>query len=542
MMCGPHATGKQVPVVSPTDMDFKTLEKRFRIIEATEIGPKLQEAYIAEMLAFLKADSCYIVQERDEWTATVPFSSSPIKTSSLLNPAQLNDLTQSTPFFFDQNFVPRRALKGILGNFKQVAGFRLTNYTFKGWILIGWEMPSDDSVDDIEDALYRFSDKVLISSLSLQRIALEQQYRFLFGIVPQAVILINEDEETSWVNQAAVELLNLEPGELRPSPANLSVGMMQLRNRAQNLDEINQTASKFIHDPNFSIKEWIWTFSDRILSVLTRPIFSPYFKGRIWLFNDVTELYQKNQQLFEANREIENLISVIAHDLKSPLSTLSFVFSFLPMNGPLNDEQTENIEYGQKTIKRGLNLIDSIVYFNRLITSNLPINRQDIELDDLIAVIVDGFAAQAYQKDIRIHVRNLERPVILHTDPESLVRILDNLISNALKFSPFGRNVYVQTALRGQQLTLSVQDEGPGITPADQEKLFKRFQRLSAQPTNNEGSSGLGLSIVKALAEKLGATIEVDSTVNIGTTFRLVFPAEYVHLSDQLASKNPNTL
>lgn len=178
-------------------MDFKTLEKRFRTIEAKEIGPKLQEAYITEMLAFLKADCCYIVQERDEWTATIPFSSSPTKTTVLLNPAQLNDLTQATPFFFDQNFVPRRALKGILGNFKQVAVFRLTNYTFKGWILIGWEKPTDDLVEDIEDALYRFSDKILISSLSLQRIALEQQYRFLFGIVPQAVVLINEDEETS---------------------------------------------------------------------------------------------------------------------------------------------------------------------------------------------------------------------------------------------------------------------------------------------------------------------------------------------------------
>lgn len=523
-------------------MDFKTLEKRFRTIEAKEIGPKLQEAYITEMLAFLKADCCYIVQERDEWTATIPFSSSPTKTTVLLNPAQLNDLTQATPFFFDQNFVPRRALKGILGNFKQVAVFRLTNYTFKGWILIGWEKPTDDLVEDIEDALYRFSDKILISSLSLQRIALEQQYRFLFGIVPQAVVLINEDEETSWVNQAAIELLNLEPGELRPSPANLSVGMMQLRSQALNLDEINQTASKFIHDPNFSIKEWIWTFSDRILSVLTRPIFSPYFKGRIWLFNDVTELYQKNQQLSDANREIENLISVIAHDLKSPLSTLSFVFSFLPMNGPLNEEQTENIEYGQKTIKRGLNLIDSIVYFNRLITSNQPINREDIELEELIAVIVDGFTAQAHQKDIHIHIRHSERPIVLYTDPESLIRILDNLISNALKFSPFGRNVYIQTELLDKKLTISVQDEGPGITPADQEKLFKRFQRLSAQPTNNEGSSGLGLSIVKALTEKLGATIEVDSTVTIGTTFRLIFPAEYVRLSNQLASKNPNAL
>jgi signal transduction histidine kinase len=274
-----------------------------------------------------------------------------------------------------------------------------------------------------------------------------------------------------------------------------------------------------------------------VLSVLTQPIFSPYFKGRIWLFNDVTELYHKNQQLADAQREIENLISVIAHDLKSPLATLSFVFHFLPMNGPLNEEQNESIEHGQKTIKRGLNLIDSIVYFNQLITSSQPVAMRNIALDDLLKTLVDGFSAQAHQKNITLHVRNNHPPILLHSDPDSLSRILDNLISNALKFSPFGRHVYLETELRDHQLLIAVRDEGPGITPDDRVKLFKRFQRLSAQPTNDEGSSGLGLSIVKALTEKIGATIEVDSIVNAGTTFRLVFPSQYVLAGNQKTAK-----
>ncbi|MCK8491276.1 MULTISPECIES: sensor histidine kinase [Spirosoma] len=518
-------------------MDFKVLERRFRAIEATEIGPKLVEAYIAETLAFLGADDCFILQERDEWTATVQFTGSSKINSASFNPAQLIDLTRETCFFLESDFTPRRALKALLGGYRQVAGFRLNNYSVKGWALIVWTEPNDLPAEDVEDVLYRFSDKILITSLSLQRIALEQQYRFIFGIVPQAIVLVNEEDETSWVNQAAIELLDLEQGDLRPSPASLSIGMLKLRNQALNLDAINHTAAEFIRDSNFSIKEWLWIFSDKILSILTRPIFSPYFKGRIWLFNDVTELYQKNQQLSEANREIENLISVIAHDLKSPLATLSFIFNFLPMHGPLNEEQNENIEYGQKTIKRGLNLIDSIVYFNKLISSNLPVQMEDVELDDLISVIVEGFSAQAYQKEITLHTRRVEQPVLLHTDPESLVRILDNLVSNALKFSPFGRNIYVETDMRDDQLTISVRDEGPGISDQDRTKLFKRFQRLSAQPTNNEGSSGLGLSIVKALTDKLGATIEVDSTVNVGTTFRLVFPITFVRVSDQITAQ-----
>ncbi|SFF24033.1 sensor histidine kinase [Spirosoma endophyticum] len=512
-------------------IDFNGLEKRFRAIEETEIGPKLLEAYASELLLFLGPEVCYVIQEREEWTATVLYATRPDRGSAHVNPAQFNDLTGTNSFFFELNFVPRRSLKALLGDYLSVAGLRISNYTFKGWIVVGWPKLPIFSREEIENVLYRFGDKVLICTLSFQQIALDQQYRFLFGVVPQAVVLLNEAEDINWINQSALDLLNLEAGNLRPSSASLAAGMLQLRNRALNQDAINQTASELINNPAFVTKEWIWTFSEKVLSVFTKPIFSPYFKGRIWLFNDVTELYRKHQQLSDANQEIENLISVIAHDLKSPLSTISFVFSFLPMIGLLNDEQNESIEHGQKTIKRGLHLIDSIVGFNSLATQTLVM--EDIELDFLIDTVVDSFSAQAYQKEISLHIERTHPPLILHSDPKSLVRILDNLISNALKFSPFGQRVHIHTELINHQLRLAIKDEGPGISPDDQAKLFKRFQRLSAQPTNNEGSSGLGLSIVKSLTEKLGASIEVESSMHVGTTFRVVFPAEFVRLGHQ---------
>ncbi|GAB4044083.1 sensor histidine kinase [Spirosoma jeollabukense] len=514
-------------------IDFNRLEKRFRVIEETEIGPNLLEAYASELLLFLGAEVCYLIQEREEWTATVLHSTRPDLASAHINPDQFNDLTRSASFFFEPNFVPRRSLKALLGDYSSVAGLRLSNYTFKGWIVVGWPRLPAFSREEVENILYRFGDKVLICTLSFQQIALDQQYRFLFGVVPQAIVLLNEAEDINWINQSALELMNLEPGNLRPSSASLAAGMLQLRNRALNKDAIDQTASELINNSSFVTKEWIWTFPEKVLSVFTKPIFSPYFKGRIWLFNDVTELYRKHQQLSDANQEIENLISVIAHDLKSPLSTISFIFSFLPMIGSLNDEQNESIEHGQKTIKRGLNLIDGIVYFNSLATSDQALEMEDIELDRLIDTVVDSFSAQAYQKEISLHIERTHPPLILHSDPKSLVRILDNLISNALKFSPFGRRVYVHTELVNHQLTMAIKDEGPGISPDDQVKLFKRFQRLSAQPTNNEGSSGLGLSIVKSLTEKLGASIEVESVMHVGTTFRVVFPAEFVRLGHQ---------
>lgn len=514
-------------------IDLANLEKRLRVISQSGLSPTLLPAYVCELLPVLSADGGYLIQERDEWTASVLYSTNTVLALTHFNPDQVNHLTQLSPFFWEPNFIARRSLKGLVGHYSHIAGLRLSTTSFKGWLIVGWRQKSEICVEEVEHVLYRIGDKVLLCTLSYQQIALDQQYQFLFGVVPQAVVLINEAENTNWINQAAQALLNLKASGLRTSTASLSAGMLQLRNQALNKETINQTASELIHNPTFVSKEWIWTFPDKVLSVFTKPILSTYFKGRIWLFTDVTEFYSKHQQLAEAHQEIENLLSVIAHDLKSPLSTISFVFSFLPMIGPLNAEQNESIEHGQKTIRRGLDLIDSIVYFNKLASATDSLETEDIELTSFIQTLVDSFAAQAYQKEISICVEHTHPPILLHTDPKSLARILDNLVSNALKFSPFGRRIYVQTALTEQHLSIGVQDEGPGISAEDRLKLFKRFQRLSAQPTNNEGSSGLGLSIVNVLTQNLGATIEVASTLQQGTTFQVQFPRALIRLSQQ---------
>ncbi|WP_019988302.1 sensor histidine kinase [Rudanella lutea] len=525
-------------------MDW-SLFNRFQEVASHEIGPRLLPALAEVIVDYLQADGCCIVQERDESMAA-PLLEYPTASGAILfDPEQLGSLTQEKPFFFQDHFTARRPLRPLLGKFGQIAGLRLDNYSLKGWIVIGWCTPRSLDGIPLEASLQLFADKVLVNYLSLQRIALEQQYRFLFATVPQAIVRINENDNTSWVNQAALDLLQLEPDNLYPSAAEVSQGMMRLRSEAINQQEVNRRAGELIQNPNAEISNWLWAFPDRALSVLSRPIRSPYFNGRIWLFNDVSELYRSNQQLADqqnellskndqlqaANREIESLISVIAHDLKSPLATLSFVLNFITMSGELNEQQLENVQYGQKTVTKGMNLIESIVYYNRLISRDEDVQLMEVELNDLLAIVVDGFRGAAMQKNIELALNTTASSPILRTDPESLVRVLDNLISNALKFSDFGKKVQIDAYVHHESLIVSVQDQGPGISPEDRPKLFKRFQRLTAQPTNNENSSGLGLSIVKALTEKIGAQIAVESELGQGTTFQIVFPAHLFNLS-----------
>jgi two-component system sensor histidine kinase/response regulator len=110
-------------------------------------------------------------------------------------------------------------------------------------------------------------------------------------------------------------------------------------------------------------------------------------------------------------------------------------------------------------------------------------------------------------------------------DRAAILQILDNLISNALKYSPPKTTVHVHTLPEREHVVVSVRDEGPGINEEDQKKLFQKFSRLSARPTGGESSTGLGLAIVKRLAEAMSGTVQCHSVPGSGATFSLRLPA-----------------
>jgi signal transduction histidine kinase len=111
-------------------------------------------------------------------------------------------------------------------------------------------------------------------------------------------------------------------------------------------------------------------------------------------------------------------------------------------------------------------------------------------------------------------------------DADRMRQVVDNLLSNAIKFSPSGSVVNVTCGQAGRILDITVTDQGPGIPSEDLDRLFDTFEKLSAQPTGGEKSTGLGLSIVKNIVDAHGGEIEVDSEVGRGTTFIVHLPVE----------------
>ncbi|MCS7018981.1 MAG: ATP-binding protein [Cytophagales bacterium] len=238
------------------------------------------------------------------------------------------------------------------------------------------------------------------------------------------------------------------------------------------------------------------------------------------------EIARKNMRLEELNNEKNSLMDIVAHDLKSPLSKVVNIAQLLPVVGELNEEQRNYVNIIRKSALEGTRFIEDLLNINAIEQGQLlAITPEKISLPVFLPELLRNFRNQADAKSIRLHFQNKADDAVISTDREYLKRIMENLISNAIKFSPSGGNVYVKVKDADMHLHISVQDEGPGISQEDQKYMFKKFQRLSARPTGREGSTGLGLAIVKLLTERLGGQIVVNSTESSkGAEFIVMLP------------------
>jgi len=231
-----------------------------------------------------------------------------------------------------------------------------------------------------------------------------------------------------------------------------------------------------------------------------------------------------NKKLQELNLEKNNLISIVAHDIRAPLQRIKGILSIMQMtNDNLTDEQKDLLNQAIKITEQSNEMVTELLYVNSLEEKTENLILRPVNLVDVLQELSESYKEQAQSKAISLEFEHKEKEIMILAETLYVNRIFDNLISNAIKFSHSGSNVRIYAQTKGRHAYASVRDEGQGIAPEDRERLFQKFQRLSAKPTAGENSTGLGLAIVKRLTEKLGASIEVDSSVGKGTTFTVIF-------------------
>jgi signal transduction histidine kinase/ligand-binding sensor domain-containing protein len=237
------------------------------------------------------------------------------------------------------------------------------------------------------------------------------------------------------------------------------------------------------------------------------------------------ELEQKNQKLVDLNQEKNSLIGIVAHDLRSPLATVMSGLQVVKMDPEMSRQQINDIHVMMEDyIKRQLDMISRILDLESFEAGKITLNPEQTDLNVVASRMVEQLTTLANKKQISLLVETEATPAVARVDPDYTDQIIDNLISNAIKFSPPGTTTTIYTGKDETNVWIGVRDEGPGLTRDDRKKLFNKFQKLSARPTGGEKSTGLGLSIAKRLVEAMGGEIRVDSEPGKGAAFTVIFP------------------
>lgn len=239
-------------------------------------------------------------------------------------------------------------------------------------------------------------------------------------------------------------------------------------------------------------------------------------------------VYQKRKevtkQLEDLNTDKNHFIGVVSHDLRSPLNSVMVLSEFMKDDPEMVDADTAR-EYGSIIYNSTLqmqHLLNNMLDVNKIESQSAKISTKELSIEPILKSAYTTLSVLGKEKDINTTLEIDGSLTNIMGDENAIYRILENLVNNAFKFSSKESCVKITAREVGTQVEIAVADQGPGLTELDKTKLFKKFEKLSASPTANEKSTGLGLYIVKNLVQQMEGTILVESEQGKGTTFKVL--------------------
>lgn len=240
-----------------------------------------------------------------------------------------------------------------------------------------------------------------------------------------------------------------------------------------------------------------------------------------------TRLEWVRRRLVRTERERRQFVGQVSHELKTPLSAIREGTSLLADQsfGRLGEQQREVIGIIESNITRLQEQIENLLRFNRLQARPEPARRRGVVLDELVDRVLDSHRLSIEAEGVRIR-RGRNPDVRLNADPDMLATAIDNLVSNALKFSQPGGTIAVEVERRDEQALIRVADRGPGVPVADRGRLFEPFYRGSSPHSQSRPGSGLGLAICRELARAHGGEVRLVERAGWSTVFVIELPVD----------------
>ena len=216
------------------------------------------------------------------------------------------------------------------------------------------------------------------------------------------------------------------------------------------------------------------------------------------------------------------MMSVVAHDLKSPLNQINGLANVIKLDDEnLNITQKDCLDNIDTASSRLSEMVNKILDGRSLEKREHSLQIEGIDIEKMAGEVLNDFSTVADNKKITLHKNTNKNGAFVKADRHYLRQVLDNLVSNAIKFSPNGKNVKLNIENNGSSVLAEIVDEGPGLTNADKEILFTEYAILSAKPTGGESSTGLGLAIVKNYVERMGGEVWCESIFGQGAAFKV---------------------
>ena len=260
------------------------------------------------------------------------------------------------------------------------------------------------------------------------------------------------------------------------------------------------------------------TYERKVLNLLEDPF--ELIDSKVSSYLEKQE--KEEETLLEQQRFRREYIGNIAHELKTPIFTAQgYILTLL--DGGLEDERINRdyLKRADKSIERIIDLLDDLDLITKLDSGEFPLEIETFDLVQLCNEVMDSLELKAKERDITLgYLRNPKKQVFVDADRNRIFQVISNLIVNAIKYGKDGCSVDISfNVISEQYVLIEVIDDGLGIDEDNLLKIFQRFYRVDKSGGRKFGGSGLGLSIVKHILEAHGQTLNVNSKVDVGSTF-----------------------